>query len=136
MFPRLSSSSQPRTPFPPPAKPKVLPALAVNALASLFPEADRRFLQWAVDHHVRPHSSSSEVLTIEAIVDKVSGKIVDGLGELYPRALVVTPEMKGKERERADHLHLHTSFDDVDEEEHIIERLNADLYVVLIMLDS
>lgn len=88
-----STRSAPRTTS------KVVPALALGRLLELFPEASVEFLKWAIQHHLPEDSTlltSSSLqqqqqhprspLTVERIVTRVSEKIVDGLGQLYPRA--------------------------------------------------
>jgi hypothetical protein len=77
-------------------QPKVLPALALQQLLALFPAASPAFLEWCLSYHLANSSSHPKsALTVERIVSQVSEKIVDGLGDLYPRAF----EGKRKRRE-------------------------------------
>ena len=66
-------------------------ALALSALTQLFPDASPAFLTWAIQHHLRPASgpgtggAGRSPMGIQELVDRVGEKVLDGLGELYPR---------------------------------------------------
>jgi hypothetical protein len=88
---RRSSATDPLPPSP------TRTALALGALTQLFPEASPAFLTWAIQHHLRfgggadarPVASGgrggASTMGIQELVDRVGEKVLDGLGELYPR---------------------------------------------------
>jgi hypothetical protein len=100
-FPSFSQANNiitpPRSTLP---QPKVLPALALRQVLVLFPTASPAFLEWCISHHVANSSSHPKSAQIvERIVSQVSEKIVDGLGDLYPREFEGKKSKAREERE-------------------------------------
>lgn len=99
--PSTSASPRPGHPSRPAGPSPTLTAVAVGQLGQLFPDASPAFLAWAVGHHLASSSPSSSgslagpgagaagrgkgAQSVESVVERVGEKVLDGLGELYPR---------------------------------------------------